>query len=219
MYCYPEEITDELIDVMASEDKILHYIDMPVQSGSDRILKLMGRQTDTASIREVVQKLRSAMPDICIRTTLITGFPTETAEDVRKTASFMEELRFDRLGVFTYSAEEDTPAFRMEGQIKEVTKKMRRTRLMKAQQEISFAAADRMMGAELDVIIEGYLPEDDCYVTRTYRDMPEVDGYLFLTLPADAPRSLMSGIIVRARVTGAAGSCRKVCENSRLSAS
>ena len=203
LYCYPEEITDELIEVMRSEAKILHYIDMPVQSGSDEILRRMGRRTDTASIRFVVQKLREAMPDVCIRTTFITGFPGETAEDVRRTAAFIEETAFDRLGVFTYSAEEDTPAFSMPEQVKEVTKKMRRTRLMKLQQEISFAAAKKMIGKTLDVIIEGYLPDEDCYVTRTYKDAPEIDGYLFLNIDADAPRDLLSGTIVRARVTGA----------------
>lgn len=203
LYCYPEEITDELIEVMRTEAKILHYIDMPVQSGSDEILRRMGRRTDTASIRSVVHKLREAMPDVCIRTTFITGFPGETAEDVRRTAAFIEETAFDRLGVFTYSAEEDTPAYSMPEQVREVTKKMRRTRLMKLQQEISFAAAKKMIGKILDVIIEGYLPDEDCYVTRTYKDAPEIDGYLFLNIDADAPRDLLSGTIVRARVTDA----------------
>ncbi|MBQ9512008.1 MAG: 30S ribosomal protein S12 methylthiotransferase RimO [Lachnospiraceae bacterium] len=203
LYCYPEEITDELIDVMKREKKILHYLDMPVQSGSDRILKLMGRKTDVKSIRAVVQKLREAMPDVCLRTTLITGFPTETAQDVNETAAFIEELKFDRLGIFTYSAEEDTPAYEMKEQVKEVTKKMRRTRLMKLQQKIAFEAAKKMVGTTLDAIIEGYLPEEDCYVCRTYKDMPDIDGMLFLQLPLDASRDLLSGTIVQVRVTEA----------------
>lgn len=203
LYCYPEEITDDLIEVMRSERKILPYIDMPVQSGSDRILKRMGRHTDTAAIRGVVERLRKAMPDICIRTTFITGFPGETAQDVKETAAFMEEMRFDRLGIFTYSAEEDTPAYAMPDQIKEMTKKMRRTRLMKIQQQIAFADAKKMIGKTLDAIIEGYLPDEDCYVARTYKDMPEIDGYLFLNLEEDMPRDLLSGTIVKARVSDA----------------
>lgn len=198
LYCYPEEITQELIDVIREEEKICHYLDIPIQSGSDRILKKMGRRTDTAKIRELIGKLRREIPDVCLRTTFIAGFPSETDEDHEATMEFINEMEFDRLGVFAYSPEEDTPAAEMEGQLPEETKFRRRNEIMELQQEIAFDAAGAMVGRRLRVIVEGKLPEEDVYVARTYRDAPEVDGYLFL----DTDRSLMSGDFVDVIVTG-----------------
>ena len=199
MYCYPEEITQELIDVMKRQPKICHYLDIPIQSGSDRILKLMGRRTDTAQIVALVDHLREEIPDICIRTTFITGFPTETEEDFTETMEFINRMEFDRLGAFTYSPEEGTPASGMDGQVEEEIKIRRQQEMMELQQEIAFEAAENMKGRELTVMIEGKLAEEDVYVARTYKDAPSVDGYLFV----DTDWSLMSGDFVRVRVTGA----------------
>lgn len=199
MYCYPEEITQELIDVMKRQTKICHYLDIPIQSGTDRILKLMGRRTDTAQIEALVDHLREEIPDICIRTTFITGFPTETEEDFTETMDFINRMEFDRLGAFTYSPEEGTPAAVMDGQVKEEIKLRRQQEMMELQQEIAFEAAENMKGRELTVMIEGKLAEEDVYVARTYKDAPSVDGYLFV----DTDWSLMSGDFVRVRVTGA----------------
>lgn len=199
MYCYPEEITQELIDVMRRQPKICHYLDIPIQSGSDRILKLMGRRTDTAQIEALVDHLREEIPDICIRTTFITGFPTETEEDFTETMEFINRMEFDRLGAFTYSPEEGTPAAVMDGQVGEEVKIRRQQEMMELQQEIAFEAAENMKGRELTVMIEGKLSEEDVYVTRTYKDAPSVDGYLFV----NTDWSLMSGDFVKVRVTGA----------------
>lgn len=199
MYCYPEEITQELIDVMKRQPKICHYLDIPIQSGTDRILKLMGRRTDTAQIEALVDHLREEIPDICIRTTFITGFPTETEEDFTETMDFINRMEFDRLGAFTYSSEEGTPAAVMDGQVEEEIKLRRQQEMMELQQEIAFEAAENMKGRELTVMIEGKLAEEDVYVARTYKDAPSVDGYLFV----DTDWSLMSGDFVRVRVTGA----------------
>lgn len=199
MYCYPEEITQELIDVMKRQPKICHYLDIPIQSGSDRILKLMGRRTDTAQIEALVDHLREEIPDICIRTTFITGFPTETEEDFTETMEFINRMEFDRLGAFTYSPEEGTPAAGMDGQVEEEIKIRRQQEMMELQQEIAFEAAENMKGRELTVMIEGKLAEDDVYVARTYKDAPSVDGYLFV----NTDWSLMSGDFVKVRVTGA----------------
>ncbi|WP_337663763.1 30S ribosomal protein S12 methylthiotransferase RimO [Suilimivivens sp.] len=199
MYCYPEEITQELIDVMKRQPKICHYLDIPIQSGSDRILKLMGRRTDTAQIEALVDHLREEIPDICIRTTFITGFPTETEEDFTETMEFINRIEFDRLGAFTYSPEEGTPASGMDGQVEEEIKLRRQQEMMELQQEIAFEAAENMKGRELTVMIEGKLAEEDVYVARTYKDAPSVDGYLFV----DTDWSLMSGDFVKVRVTGA----------------
>lgn len=199
MYCYPEEITQELIDVMKRQTKICHYLDIPIQSGTDRILKLMGRRTDTAQIEALVDHLREEIPDICIRTTFITGFPTETEEDFTETMDFINRMEFDRLGAFTYSPEEGTPAAVMDGQVVEEIKLRRQQEMMELQQEIAFEAAENMKGRELTVMIEGKLAEEDVYVARTYKDAPSVDGYLFV----DTDWSLMSGDFVRVRVTGA----------------
>ena len=199
MYCYPEEITQELIDVMKRQTKICHYLDIPIQSGTDRILKLMGRRTDTAQIEALVDHLREEIPDICIRTTFITGFPTETEEDFTETMDFINRMEFDRLGAFTYSPEEGTPAAVMDGQVEEEIKLRRQQEMMELQQEFAFEAAENMKGRELTVMIEGKLAEEDVYVARTYKDAPSVDGYLFV----DTDWSLMSGDFVRVRVTGA----------------
>ncbi|MGN0376783.1 MAG: 30S ribosomal protein S12 methylthiotransferase RimO, partial [Suilimivivens sp.] len=199
LYCYPEEITDELILTIKTEPKICHYLDIPIQSGSDRILKLMGRRTDTGQIRSLIEKLRTEIPDICIRTTFITGFPTETEEDFVSTMEFINEMEFDRLGVFTYSPEEDTPAAAMDGQIEEEVKKSRLEEMMELQQEIAFEAAENMQGRVLDVMIEGRLSDEDVYVARTYKDAPGVDGYIFV----NTDWSLMSGDFVTVKVTGA----------------
>lgn len=199
MYCYPEEITQELIDVMKRQTKICHYLDIPIQSGTDRILKLMGRRTDTAQIEALVDHLREEIPDICIRTTFITGFPTETEEDFTETMEFINRMEFDRLGAFTYSPEEGTPAAVMDGQVEEEIKLRRQQEMMELQQEIAFEAAENMKGRELTVMIEGKLAEEDVYVARTYKDAPSVDGYLFV----NTDWSLMSGDFVKVRVTGA----------------
>ena len=199
MYCYPEEITQELIDVMKRQPKLCHYLDIPIQSGSDRILKLMGRRTDTAQIEALVDHLREEIPDICIRTTFITGFPTETEEHFTETMEFINRMEFDRLGAFTYSPEEGTPASGMDGQVEEEIKIRRQQEMMELQQEIAFEAAENMKGRELTVMIEGKLAEEDVYVARTYKDAPSVDGYLFV----NTDWSLMSGDFVKVRVTGA----------------
>lgn len=210
MYCYPEEITDELIEVMKKEPKICHYLDLPIQSGSDAILRKMGRRTDNADIRRIVEKLRTEIPDICLRTTLISGFPGETADDHNQTMKLISDLRFDRLGVFTYSPEEDTVAAAMEDQVPERTKKTRRTKLMKMQQEFAFEGARKMVGRKLKAIIEGRIGDEDpdtddqgrplyTYVARTYKDSPDIDGFLFIE---NVPYDLMSGKFVDVMITG-----------------
>ena len=198
LYCYPEEITPELIETIASEPKICHYIDMPIQHASDAILKRMGRRTSEKELRSIIGSLRSRIPDICLRTTLITGFPGETQEDHEILYRFVNEMEFDRLGVFTYSPEEDTPAAEMEGQIEESVKEQRRDELMELQQAIAFEKAEKMAGTELDVMVEGFLPEENVYVGRTYKDAPNVDGLLFLS----SDRERMTGDFVRVLVTG-----------------
>ncbi|MBR0163673.1 MAG: 30S ribosomal protein S12 methylthiotransferase RimO [Lachnospiraceae bacterium] len=201
LYCYPEEIDDALIDAIAEEEKIVPYLDMPVQSGSDRILKRMGRRTTNAEIRALVTKLRERIPGIALRTTFITGFPGEEAADHNETMALVRDLAFDRIGVFPFSREEGTPAFRMRGQVAEALKKRRRTEIMRLQQEISLARSRALIGETMEAIVEGTLTEEDRTVTvaRTYRDAPEVDGYLFFA----AKKEHMSGDRVRVRVTGA----------------
>ncbi len=198
LYCYPEEITDELIEVIATEPKVCHYLDIPIQHASDRILKRMGRRTDQEQLRQMVNKLREAIPDICLRTTLITGFPGETEEDHEELMQFVDELEFDRLGVFTYSQEEDTAAAIMPDQTEEELKLERQEELMALQQEIAFEKAEGMIGRILMVMVEGKIADEDAYVTRTYRDAPNVDGYLFLNTTA----TLMTGDFVKVMVTG-----------------
>ena len=199
-YCYPEEITEELIQVIKKEPKICHYLDLPIQHASDRILKRMGRRTTQADLRRIIGRLRQEIPDICLRTTLITGFPGETEEDHEELMRFVDDCEFDRLGVFPYSPEEDTPAAAMPDQIPEEVKQDRRAELMELQQEIAFEKAEGMTGQELTVMIEGKVADENAYVGRTYKDAPGVDGYLFL----NTDETLMSGDFARVRVTGAA---------------
>lgn len=198
LYCYPEEIYDELIETIRTEPKICHYLDMPIQHASDAILKRMGRRTDRAQLTDVIRKLRTQIPDIALRTTLITGFPGETEEDHTLVKDFVREMRFDRLGVFTYSAEDGTPAARFEGQVDETVKEARRDELMALQQEIAFEAAEAMVGRQVFVMIEGKIPEEGVYIGRTYKDAPNVDGYIFVR----APWEMMSGDIVPVLITG-----------------
>ncbi len=200
-YCYPEEINDELIDLMAEEPKLCHYLDLPVQSGSDTVLRRMGRRTNAAEIRALVARIREKIPDVCLRTTLISGFPGETDAEHAETLAFVREMRFDRLGVFPYSREEDTAAYSMKPQIPKRVKMKRRGEIMKAQQEIAFEKAESLIGCRLSVIVEGQIPEDGVTVCRTYRDAPEVDGLLFV--PEE--RTRMSGDLLTVTVTGARG--------------
>ena len=197
LYCYPEEITEELAETMAQEPKICHYLDIPIQHASDRILKRMGRRTTQEELRRRIEELRSRIPDICLRTTLISGFPGETQEDFEELYRFVNEMEFDRLGVFPYSQEEDTAAADMPDQIEQEVKESRRDELMELQQAVAFEKAEDMVGQVLTVMIEGRAAEEDVYVGRTYRDAPGVDGYLFLRTAAD----LMTGDFVRAIVT------------------
>lgn len=198
LYCYPEEITDELIEAIKTEDKVCKYLDIPIQHASDRILKRMGRRTSQADLREMIAKLRKEIPEICLRTTLIAGFPGETDEDHQEMLAFVDEMEFDRLGVFAYSQEEDTPAAIMEDQVPEEIKEERREELMALQQAIAFEKAEEMVGKVLTVIVEGKVAEDDVYVARTYKDAPGVDGYVFV----DTTANLMTGDMMNVWITG-----------------
>ena len=198
LYCYPEEINDELIQTIKKEPKVCHYLDMPIQHASDRILRRMGRRTTQGQLREMIGRLREEIPDICLRTTLIAGFPGETQEDHEKLVDFVNEMEFDRLGVFPYSQEEGTAAAEMPDQVSEEQKEAWRQEIMELQQEIAFARAEDMVGSVLTVMIEGKVADEDVYVARTYRDAPGVDGYLFVHTSA----VLMTGDLVQARVTG-----------------
>ncbi len=198
LYCYPEEITDELIEAIATEPKVCHYLDIPIQHAADPVLKRMGRRTNQQELRAMVEKLRDRIPDICLRTTLISGFPGETQEDFEELYNFVDEMEFDRLGVFAYSQEEDTPAAIMPDQIAEEVKEARRDELMELQQEIAFEKAGDMVGRVLTVMIEGKVADEDAYVARTYKDAPNVDGYLFVNTTA----SLMTGDFVKVQVIG-----------------
>ena len=180
LYCYPEEIYDELIQVMKEEKKICHYLDLPIQHASDRILKRMGRRTSKAQLVGIITKLRREIPDIVLRTSLITGFPGETEEDHQELMEFVDEMEFDRLGVFTYSPEEGTPAETMEGQVPEELKEERRDEIMELQQEISLEKGNNRIGQELLVMIEGKVSGESAYIGRTYGDAPKVDGYMFV---------------------------------------
>lgn len=199
LYCYPEEITDELIQVMKEEKKICHYLDLPIQHASDEILKRMGRRTSKAQLKETIGKLREEIPDITLRTTLITGFPGETKEQHEELMEFVDEMEFDRLGVFTYSPEEDTPAALMDNQIEEEVKEDRQAELMELQQDIAFDLAEDMIGKEVLVLIEGKVADENAYVGRTYKDAPNVDGLIFV----NTEEELMSGDFAKVRVTGA----------------
>lgn len=199
LYCYPEEITDELIQTIKEEEKICHYIDMPIQHCSNKILQRMGRRTNQAQLKEVIGKFRQEIPDMVIRTTLITGFPGETEEHHEEMLDFVDEMEFERLGVFTYSQEEDTIAAGFEDQVDEEVKESRRDQIMALQQEISYEQDEALIGMEMDVLIEGYLFDEDIYVGRTYRDAPKVDGCIFV----NAEEEIISGDFVRVKVTGA----------------
>ena len=199
LYCYPEEITDELISVMAENPKICHYIDIPIQHSENEILRRMGRKTSREDIVSLVSKLRTAMPDIAIRTTLISGFPGETQELHDGLVDFVDECEFDRLGVFTYSPEEGTPAAGYEDQVDGELAAKWRDEIMELQQEISYEKNQELIGSIQRVLIEGYLVEDDVYVGRTYRDAPGVDGIVFVS----APYELMSGSFVDVKITEA----------------
>ena len=199
LYCYPEEITDELIEVMATNPKICHYVDIPIQHSENAILKRMGRRTSREDIVELVGRLRTAMPDIAIRTTLISGFPGETQELHDGLVDFVDECEFDRLGVFTYSPEDGTPAAEYEDQVDGELAVKWRDEIMELQQEISYEKNQQMIGSTQKVLIEGYLVDDDVYVGRTYRDAPGVDGIVFVS----APYELISGSFVDVKITEA----------------
>ena len=199
LYCYPEEIYDELIQTIKEENKVCHYLDLPIQHASDAVLKRMGRRTSKAQLVEMIEKLRKEIPDISLRTTLITGFPGETQEQHEELKDFVDEMEFDRLGVFTYSPEEDTPAATMTEQIPEEVKEDRQAELMELQQEIAFDLAEDMVGREVLVMIEGKVADENAYVGRTYKDAPNVDGLIFI----NTDEELMSGDFARVCVTGA----------------
>ena len=197
LYCYPEEITDELISAIKNLPKVCHYIDMPIQHGSDDVLRRMGRWTNREQIEKTVAKLREEIHDIALRTTLITGFPGETEDDFEQVKEFVKKMEFDRLGVFTYSREEDTPAAEMDGQIDEEVKEARRDEIMQIQQDIAFDKSNSRVGEIYEVMIEGRLPDEGVYIARTYMDAPDVDGYVFI----QSDYNLDSGDFVKVEVT------------------
>lgn len=199
LYAYPEEITDEIIDAIKENEKVCHYIDMPIQSGSDEILRRMGRKTSVSDIKNTVKKLREKIPDICIRTTIITGFPGETDDNHKETLDFIDELEFDRLGVFTYSREEDTPAYSFSNQVDDEISNKRKEEIMLLQQDIVFSKNEEMLSKEVMAFVEGKVADDDVYVARTYMDAPSVDSFVFI----ETDRSLMSGDFVKAKITDA----------------
>ena len=199
LYCYPEEIDDNLIQVMKEESKICHYLDLPIQHANNEILKRMGRRTSKEQLIAIIEKLREAIPDITLRTTLITGFPGETKEQHEELMEFVDQMEFDRLGVFTYSPEEDTPAAEMPRQVPEEVKEERQAEIMELQQEIAFEQAEDMIGREVLVMIEGKVADEDAYVGRTYKDAPNVDGLIFV----NTDEELMSGDFARVKITGA----------------
>ena len=201
LYCYPEEIDNDLIEAMRTEPKVVRYIDMPVQHVSDSILHMMGRNMTESKILKTIKKLRNAMPDICIRTTLITGFPGETEYDFNVLKDFVNEKYIDRLGIFTYSEEEGTPAAKFTQKVPEEVKQQRKDALMALQQEVSKKINKGFVGQKMTVIIDGYLPEDDVYVARSYRDAPNVDGNVFITLNENDSRELMSGTFLDVVIT------------------
>lgn len=209
LYAYPEEINDKLIQVMKEEDKVCNYIDIPIQHASDNILRRMGRKTNKQELIDIINKLRENIPDIAIRTTLISGFPGETEQDHQELLEFVKDMKFDRLGVFTYSREEDTPAATMEGQIDEDLKEKRRDEIMSAQQKIVFEKSKEMVGSKLSVLIEGKIPTGDSfdffdknhnmvYIGRTYRDLPDVDYQIYVPSSTE----IISGDFIDVEVTG-----------------
>ncbi|MFR8586750.1 MAG: 30S ribosomal protein S12 methylthiotransferase RimO [Ruminococcus sp.] len=199
LYCYPEEIYPELIETIRDEKKICHYLDIPIQHASDKILKRMGRKTSRQQLTDIIGSIRKEIPDMVLRTTLITGFPGETQEDHEELMDFVDEMEFERLGVFTYSPEEDTPAASMENQIAEEVKEDRKAELMELQQEISAVYGESRIGETMTVMVEGKVADENAYVGRTYQDAPGIDGYIFI----HTGELLMSGDFVKVRVTGA----------------
>lgn len=199
MYCYPEEIYDELIDTIATEKKVCHYLDMPIQHCSDSVLKRMGRRTSKSELIAIINKLRQRIPDIVLRTTLIAGFPGETEENHQEMMEFVDEMEFDRLGVFTYSPEENTPAATMDNQLPEDVKEQWRDEIMELQQEIAFDKSISMIGRELLVMVEGKIANEPAYVGRTYMDAPGIDGNIFISTGEE----FISGDLVKVKVTGA----------------
>ena len=200
LYCYPEEIYPELIETIKNEKKVCHYLDMPIQHASDAILKRMGRRTTKAQLKETVSLLRKEIPDIVLRTTLIAGFPGETQEQHEELMEFVDEMEFERLGVFAYSPEENTPAASMPDQIPEEIKEERRDAILELQQEIAFDKAADMVGRTLYAMIEGKVSDEPAYVARTYADSPDIDGYVFV----NTGEMLMSGDFVKVKITGSA---------------
>lgn len=200
LYCYPEEIYPELIETMKNQPKICRYLDLPIQHACDDILRRMGRRTTKADLVKLIRSLREAMPDIVLRTTLITGFPGETEEEHHEVLDFIDEMEFDRLGVFTYSREDGTPAADMPDQIDEETKNRRRDRIMELQQEISLDKGENRVGTVMDVVIEGKVADENAYIGRSYADAPGVDGYVFIE---NVTADLMSGTFVRVRINAA----------------
>ena len=198
-YCYPEEITDELIQTIKTEEKVCHYLDIPIQHANDTILKRMGRRTSNADLVKIITHLRERIPDITLRTTLICGFPGETQEMHEELMQFINDMEFDRLGAFTYSPEEGTPAAEFTDQVDENLKKDWQADVMELQEEIIFDKNETMKGRELYVFIEGKVSDENAYVGRTYRDAPDVDGYIFI----NTDEELMTGDIAKVRVTGA----------------
>jgi len=201
LYCYPEEITDELITVMKEEKKICRYLDLPIQHASDTVLKRMGRRTTKKDLVRLIKKLRRMLPGMALRTSLITGFPQETEEEHKELLAFVEEMKFERLGVFTYSKEENTPAAKMKGQVPAREKRRRQKELMKLQQGIAFCKTEERIGKRYIVLIEGKLPGENVYLARTYMDAPGIDGYLFV----ESEERYESGEFVKVKVTGARG--------------
>lgn len=200
LYCYPENITDELIDEMASNPKVLHYLDMPIQHSEDRILKLMGRRSTNAGLKNIIGKMREKMPDMCIRTTLITGFPSETQEEFKAQCDFIKEVKFDRLGIFTYSPEDGTPAARMDNQIDEDVKAERKDYLLQVQKGVSANICQQYVGKILEVIVEGKIEGDDnVYCGRSYRDCYEIDGFVFFK----SKDELLAGDFYKIKITEA----------------
>ncbi len=200
LYCYPEEITEELIQVIKTEKKICHYLDLPIQHANDEILKRMGRKTNQKQLVEKIKRLREEIPDLVLRTTLIAGFPGETKEQHREVLEFVDTIEFERLGVFSYSAEEDTPAALFPNQVSEEEKEAWRDEIMELQQEIAFEQAQSRIGEQFTVLIEGKISGEDAYIGRSYMDAPNVDGYVFV----NTKEELFSGDFVQVRITGAA---------------
>ena len=201
LYCYPEEIDDELIEEIKNNSKVVHYLDIPIQHANDKILKRMGRRTSRQDLVNIIEKLRGEIPDIILRTTLITGFPGEEEEEFDDLLDFVYDMSFDRLGVFTYSCEEDTPAARFDNQVDEEIKQERKDCVMEMQQDIAFDKASEMIGKKLEVIIEGYMAEGDVYVARSYMDAPDIDGIVFVK----ADKMIVSGSFVNVKVVGSEG--------------